>query len=90
MKIGIIGLNKVGLCFGLLCQESGYDVFGSDNNQKIIYELENKIFNSFDINTRKLLLQNKSFNFIQSIEEVIVNCEIIFVFTTPKDNIFGK
>lgn len=90
MKIGIIGLNKVGLCFGLLCQESGYDVFGSDDNQKIIYELENKIFNSFDINTRKLLLQNKSFNFIQSIEEVIVNCEIIFVFTTPKDNLEGR
>jgi UDP-N-acetyl-D-mannosaminuronate dehydrogenase len=39
MRIGIIGLNKVGLTFGFLCQEAGFDVFGSDINQKLVYEL---------------------------------------------------
>lgn len=90
MKIGIIGLNNVGLNFGLLCQESEYEVFASDDNQKIIYELENKFFNSFDVPTRKLLLQNKNLTFLLDVKEVIINSEIIFVFSTPKDNLEGK
>lgn len=90
MKIGIIGLNKVGLTFGFLCQESGFDVFGSDINQKLVYELENKFSNNLEVSIRKLLYENKNLKFVSDPENVIVNSDIIFIFTTPKDNLEGK
>lgn len=90
MKIGIIGLNKVGLTFGLLCQEVGFEVFGSDFNQNLVYELSNNFSSKLESSLRKLLFENKKFKFDENISNIIINSDIIFVFTTPKDNLEGK
>lgn len=90
MKIGIVGLNKVGLTFGLLCQEVGFNVIGSDSNQKLTYELESKVSNNLELSVRKLLYENKNLKFVDSINHVIINSDIIFLFTTPKDNLEGR
>ena len=90
MKIGVIGLNKIGLTFGLICQEVGFDVIGSDSNQQIVYELENKFHNNSDTSIRKLLFENKNLSFTKDNNKVIIDSDIIFVFTTPKDTMDGK
>ncbi len=90
MKIGVIGLNKFGLTFGLLCQEVGFDVIASDVDQKLVYDLDSKISNNLELPIRKLLYENKNLKFLDSIENVIVNSDIIFLFTTPKDNLEGR
>lgn len=90
MKIGIVGLNKVGLTFGLLCQEVGFEVFGSDFDQNLVYELSNNFSSKLESSLRKLLFENKKFKFDENISNIIINSDIIFVFTTPKDNLEGK
>lgn len=90
MKIGIIGLNKVGLTFGLLCQEIGYNVIGSDVDQKLIYDLNSKFSHNLEPQIRKLLYENINFTFHIEINKIITDSDIIFIFTNPKDNIDGN
>ena len=34
MKIGIIGIGKLGICFGLNLKKAGHDVYGVDKNSE--------------------------------------------------------
>lgn len=90
MKIGIIGLHNIGLSFGLLCQEAGFEVISSDFNQNLVYELSNNFSSNLESSLRKLLFENKNLKFDDNISNVIISSDIIFVFTTPKDNLEGK
>ena len=42
MKIGIIGVGKLGLCFALLLERAGYDVIVSDSRKSHIENLKQK------------------------------------------------
>ena len=43
-SISIIGVGKLGLCFGLNLEKVGYRVDGCDINKKYLTELRNKTF----------------------------------------------
>jgi nucleotide sugar dehydrogenase len=90
MKIGIIGLNKVGLSFSLLCDNIGYDVIGFDKDSNLIFNLNSNKYPNEDNGLFKLLLEKKTIEFNSDENYVIQNSEIIFIFTSPKDNIEGK
>lgn len=54
-KIGIIGLGRLGLTFGLLCKESGYDVCGYEINQERKNQIANKILKTPEPKVEELL-----------------------------------
>ena len=40
MKIGIIGIGKLGLCFGLNLKKAGHEVYGVDKNIEYVEKLK--------------------------------------------------
>ena len=42
MKLGLIGINDLGLSFGLLCEKNGYEVLVSNNDEDYIFNLNQK------------------------------------------------
>ena len=44
MKIGVIGANNLGVAFSLICEKAGYDVTIYDENEDIIFNLNQEIF----------------------------------------------
>jgi nucleotide sugar dehydrogenase len=90
MKIGAIGLNNLGLSFSLLCDNVGYDVIGYHKDLNLIYDLNSNKYPNEDNGLFKLLLEKKNIEFNSDEHYVIQNSDIIFIFSSPKDNIEGK
>ena len=44
MKIGVIGIGKLGLSFSLLAENKGFEVIGSDFNQSYIDSFNNRTY----------------------------------------------
>jgi UDPglucose 6-dehydrogenase len=84
MKVGFIGLGKLGLPCALAINNKGHQVWGYDINPKVKEILETKILPYREEGSPELL-QNHSINF-GSIDDVVHNSEIIFVpIQTPHD-----
>ena len=77
MKIGILGIGKLGLCFGLNLSKVGHEVYGIDKNEKYIQSLKDKTFDSpeKDVNN---YLSKYGFNYSSKIEDAL-DCETIFI-----------
>ena len=75
MKIGIIGIGKLGLCFGLNLKKAGHEVYGVDKDSEYIEKLKQGTFNSTEDYVNEYLTKygfNYSVN-IGSDEMVTIN-----------------
>jgi len=82
MKIGVLGVGRLGLCFALNLNESGFDVIGYDKNNHYIDSLLNKTFFSFEPMVNEMLLNN-SIKFTNNIKDV-KTADVLFLFVdTP-------
>lgn len=82
MKIGFIGLGKLGLPVAVAIAERGYDVYGFDINSKMINSYKKGVSSLYepDMDARlKKVLKFKKMNFVKSIADVVKTSEIIFV-----------
>ena len=79
MKVGIIGLGKVGVPFALLCKESGLSVVVSDNDEELIYNLNQNVCLTSEPYVQRMLFEQQGILVWEPIE-IIKNCEIIFTF----------
>jgi len=87
MKIGFIGLGKLGLPCALAVNEKGHQVWGYDINPEVKLILDNKVIPYREKGADKLL-QNHSINY-GSVEDVVQNSDIIFVpIQTPHEYIY--
>ena len=87
MKIGIIGIGKLGLCFGLNLQKAGHEVYGVDKNSEYIEKLKQGSFNSPEDYVNEYLTKY-GFNYSTNIEDAL-SCDVIFVVVqTPSTNDF--
>jgi nucleotide sugar dehydrogenase len=88
MKIGVIGIGKLGLCFALLLEKNGFNVLGSDINQDYIDKINNKTFTCLEPNVNELL--SNSTNLIGTTDNLMLikESDIIFTFvqTPSKEN----
>ena len=83
-KIGIVGTGRLGLCFAILLEKAGYQVFASDINSHYIDKLKSKKFSSNEPDVNKILRSSKNIEFTNSNFEVIKKTDLIFCFTaTP-------
>ena len=87
MKIGFIGLGKLGLPCALVADSKGHEVFGYDINPAVKEILDTKHMPYREEGSPELL-QNHNINW-SSVEEVVSNSDIIFVpIQTPHDERF--
>jgi nucleotide sugar dehydrogenase len=90
MKLGIIGVNDVGLSFGLLCEKNGYEVLVSNMNEDYIFNLNQKICITNEPLIQSMLFDTKKFSATTSNLDVIKNSDIIFIFSQTPSNIEGN
>ena len=90
MKLGLIGINEIGLSFGLLCEKKGYDVLVSNINEDYIFNLNQKICITNEPLIQSMLFDTKKFSATTSNVDVIKNSDIIFIFSPTKSNIEGN
>jgi UDPglucose 6-dehydrogenase len=79
MKVGIIGLGKVGIPFALLCKESGLSVVVSDNDEELIYNLNQNVCLTSEPHVQRMLFEQQGISTSNPIE-IITNSDIIFTF----------
>lgn len=77
MKIGFMGLGKLGLPCALAISSKGHEVWGNDINPDVKKILETKVLPYREKGADELLLKH-DINF-DTIENVVDNCDIIFV-----------
>jgi nucleotide sugar dehydrogenase len=90
MKLGLIGINDVGLSFGLLCEKNGYDVLVSNSNEDYIFNLNQRICITNEPLIQSMLFDTKNFSATTSNSNVIKNSDIIFIFSPTPSNIEGN
>jgi nucleotide sugar dehydrogenase len=89
MIIGIIGGDKVGLSFGLLCEKNGYNVIIHDDNEDYVYNLNQKICITNEPMIQSMLFDVKQFSATTNTLDVIINSDIIFTYVDTPINIDG-
>ncbi len=80
MKIGILGIGRLGLCFALNLERSDYRVTGIDISEEYIAQLNNKAFFSHEPEVTPLLKASKNFVASTRIKDLIDDeCRLLFV-----------
>lgn len=90
MKIGVIGAGRLGICFALLLEKSGYDVIVSDCRHDYVNDLNNRIINSNEPYVAELLSESKNFKAVTDNVEVIKECSIVYTLVSTPSLPSGK
>ena len=84
MKIGFLGLGKLGLPVALAVESKGHKVFGTDINDITLRNIRFKTMSYVEKGAEKLLSKSKIE--IKSIDKIVKESDIIFVpIQTPHD-----
>jgi nucleotide sugar dehydrogenase len=80
MHIGILGTGKLGLCFGLNLERSGFRITGVDVHEDYINALNQKTFFSHEPQVNELLRASLNFTATSHIQEVLTDdVKVLFV-----------
>jgi len=84
MKIGVIGAGRLGICFALLAESAGHDVYVSDISSSYVNKLTTKTLYSNEPEVEDLLLRSSKLRATTNNGNVIKSCDVIFTFVpTP-------
>ena len=84
MKIGVIGAGRLGICFALLAESAGHDVYVSDVRSHYVDQINAKEIYSNEPEVEDLLLRSKKLRATTNNQDVIKHSDIIFTFVpTP-------
>ena len=78
-KLTVIGIGKLGLCFSLTLERSGFDVIGVDLNQDYVDSINNKTLKSTEQNVEDYLSATKNFTATTSLSRAVELSDILFV-----------
>lgn len=81
-KVSIIGIGKLGLCFGLNLSKAGYEVIGYDVNHEYVNNLITKKFISDEFNVNEYL-KKYPIRYTTNIEDALESDVIFIVVATP-------
>jgi len=85
MKVGFLGLGKLGLPCALAVEAKGHEVWGCDIYKKVLENIRNKYLPYREEGCQELLDQS-SINLCEDGSGLVKNCDIIFVpIQTPHD-----
>lgn len=78
--IGILGIGKLGLCFGLNLERSGFKVIGVDIHEDYVATLNQKTFFSYEPEVNNLLQSAANFTATSHIQDVLIpEIKVLFV-----------
>ena len=84
LKIGVIGAGRLGICFALLAESVGHDVYVSDVRSHYVDQVNAKEIYSNEPEVEDLLLRSKKLRATTNNQDVIKHSDIIFTFVpTP-------
>jgi UDPglucose 6-dehydrogenase len=89
MKIGVIGVNSLGVAFSLLCENTGHEVIIYDEDEDIIFNLNQDIYNTTEPLIQKMLFESYDFSGTTDVVELIKECDTIFTFVDTIPTIDG-
>ena len=78
MKIGLIGVGRLGICFSLLLEKAGYEVVASDVRESYVNDLNQKVINTSEPFVQNYLSESNNFRATTNNLEVIRECDIIY------------
>lgn len=76
--ITLIGVGKLGLCFGLVLEQAGYSVYGVDVNKDYLKSIESKTLKSSEPHVEDLLSKSKNFYVTTNLEDAVEDSELVF------------
>ena len=79
MNIGIIGVGRLGLAYGLVLEQKGFTVIASSYKKEYVDELKLKQTSSTEPGINQALSESKNIVFTTDNHEVINSCDIIYV-----------
>jgi nucleotide sugar dehydrogenase len=84
MKIGVIGIGKLGICFSLLLEKNGFEVIGSDLNTEYTDKIISKKISTSEPGLKSLIDEYKNLSITNDNLELIKKSDVIFTFVqTP-------
>ncbi len=84
MKIGVIGVGRLGICVALLFENCGYDILASDSRESYIRDLNDKKIDTTEPEVQRYLKDSTNIEFTTNNIRVIKECDIIYTFVaTP-------
>ena len=89
MKIGVIGANTLGVAFSLICENAGYCVTIYDENEDVIFNLNQDIYNTTEPLVQKMLFESYDFSGTTDVIGLIEKCDMIFTFVDTKPTLDG-
>tara|TARA_R100000008_G_scaffold28302_2_gene15662 strand:- start:2316 stop:3464 length:1149 start_codon:yes stop_codon:yes gene_type:complete len=78
MKVGLIGVGRLGICFALLLEEAGYEILASDVRESYVNKLQRKEIDTHEPQVPHLLKESENFEATTSNERVIKECDVIY------------
>lgn len=79
MKIGVIGVGRLGICFALLLEKAGYEVLGSDVRPEYIETLKQQKINTNEPSVADMLAEAKNITFTTGNHQVIEESDVIYI-----------
>jgi UDPglucose 6-dehydrogenase len=89
-NISIIGVGKLGLCFSLTLEKSGYDVLGCDVNPLYVESLNDKTFRTCEQGVNELLEISENFRAVTDLESCLSHSDVLFVIVATPSLASGK
>ena len=89
MKIGVIGVGRLGICFALLLDRGGYNVMASDIRTNYIAALQRGQIRTNEPGVAEMLALSK-IDFTTDTREVIRNSEVIYVMVATPSTAQGS
>ena len=90
MNASVVGIGKLGLCFALTLEKSGYNVIGVDVNQEYVDLLNQKALKSSEPDVTKYLRASKNFKATTSLEEAVSHSATLFVIVATPSLVSGR
>ena len=78
MKVGVIGAGRLGICFALLLEQSGYEVVASDVREDYVKSLQERTIDTHEPGVQELLSTANNITFKTGNLEVIEECDILY------------
>jgi nucleotide sugar dehydrogenase len=77
--VSLVGIGKLGICFGLTLEKNGYNVLGVDLNQEYVNSINNKTYKSLEENVELLLTKSVNLRATTSLKEAVEFSDTIFL-----------
>ncbi len=78
-NISVLGVGRLGLCFSLTLEKSGFDVIGLDIREDYVASLNDKTFKTIEPSVELFLKNSDNFKATLNLQEAVDHSNVLFV-----------